>query len=180
MNYCVKKNTIRFFANRVMFDFFTWLQYNWGCDELPVQAPHLVQFLPHGHRDPDGLQTQSKGDAVMEAKKKWGQTQAYKEYEEKKYSKQEQDALATEMDKIMAEFALCMKKGEAPESIEAQGLVKLLQNYITEHYYHCTNQILAGLGQMYVADERFQRNIDKHADGTAAFICEAINIYCRK
>lgn len=50
----------------------------------------------------------------------------------------------------------------------------------SENYYLCTNQILAGLGQMYVADERFKSNIDKHADGTAEFICEAIEIYCRK
>ena len=59
-------------------------------------------------------------------------------------------------------------------------LVKILQNHITEHYYHCTNEILAGLGQMYVADVRFKANIDKHAEGTAAFICEAITVYCRK
>ena len=58
--------------------------------------------------------------------------------------------------------------------------MKMLQDHISENYYLCTNQILAGLGQMYVADERFKSNIDKHADGTAEFICEAIEIYCRK
>ena len=116
----------------------------------------------------------------QEAKEKWGKTRAYREYEEKNYSKQAQDALAEGMDGIMAEFALCMKKGEAPDSIQAQSLVKKLQNYISEYYYHCTNQILAGLGQMYVADGRFKNNIDKHADGTAVFICESITAYCRK
>lgn len=115
-----------------------------------------------------------------EAKQKWGKTQAYKEYEEKHYSKQAQNALVAEMDHIMAEFALCMKKGEAADSDEAQCLVKTLQDHITQNYYHCTDEILAGLGQMYVADERFKYNIDKHADGTAVFICEAIEIYCRK
>ena len=84
------------------------------------------------------------------------------------------------MDHIMAEFALCMKKSEPPDSEEAQNLVKMLQSHITENYYLCTNEILAGHGQMYVADERFKNNIDKHADGTAAFICEAITVYCRK
>ena len=48
----------------------------------------------------------------------------------------------------MKEFALCMGKDEGPDSSEAQDLVKKLQNYITENYYHCTNEILAGLGQM--------------------------------
>ena len=54
------------------------------------------------------------------------------------------------------------------------------KRYITENYYCCTKEILAGLGQMYVADERFKNNIDKHADGTAAFISEAIAVYCSK
>ena len=115
-----------------------------------------------------------------EAKEKWGQTQAYKEYEEKQYSQQKQDALAAGMDRMMASFAICMKKGEAPDSKEAQGLVEALQKYITENYYHCTKEILAGLGQMYVSDQRFKNNIDKHADGTATYICEAITVYCRK
>ena len=78
----------------------------------------------------------------------------------------------------MAEFTLCMKQGEAPDSAQAQSLVKMLQDYITAHYYHCTDQILAGLGRMYVADGRFKNNIDKHGNGTAAFICEAITTYC--
>ena len=80
----------------------------------------------------------------------------------------------------MAEFALCMRKDQSPDSIESQNLVKILQNHITENYYLCTDEILAGLGQMYVADERFTNNIDKHADGTAAFICKAIAVYCGK
>ena len=116
----------------------------------------------------------------QEAKEKWGQTPAFKEYEEKQLSEQKQNSLAAEMDRIMAKFAVCMRKGETPDSVQAQSLVKTLQNYITEHYYRCTTEILAGLGQMYVADERFKNNIDKHADGNAAFICEAIAVYCHK
>ena len=84
------------------------------------------------------------------------------------------------MDAIMGEFALCLKQGEKPDSAAVQALVQKLQSHITENFYRCTNEILAGLGQMYVADERFKNNIDKHADGTAAFICEAIRTYCGK
>ena len=118
----------------------------------------------------------------VEAQEKWGKTNAYKEHSErtKNYSKQKWNDLTEEMEHIMAEFASCMKKVKKPDSTEAQNLVKMLQNHITENYYLCTNEILAGLGQMYVADERFRNNIDKHADGTAEFICEAIEVYCRK
>ena len=117
-----------------------------------------------------------------EAKEKWGKTDAYKEHAErtKNYAKQKWNDLATGIDNIMAEFATCMRKGQTPDCAETQNLVKILQNHITENYYHCTNEILTGLGQMYVADERFRNNIDKHADGTAEFICEAIEVYCRK
>ena len=117
-----------------------------------------------------------------EAREKWGKTDAYKEHAEKTkgYSKQKWNDLAGGMDVIMGEFAVYMKQGKKPDSAEVQTLVKKLQNHITEHYYRCTDQILAGLGQMYVADERFKNNIDKHADGTAAFICEAIGTYCHK
>ena len=117
-----------------------------------------------------------------EAREKWGKTDAYKEHEEKtrNYSKQNWNDLTAGMDHIMAEFALCKNKGEQPDSTQAQSLVKKLQSHITENYYHCTREILAGLGQMYVADERFKSNIDQHAEGTAAFINEAVAIYCCK
>ena len=117
-----------------------------------------------------------------EAKEKWGNTDAYKEHAEKtkNYSKDKWNNVIGTMNDLMAEFALCMKNGVNPNSAEAQNLVKKLQEHITENYYNCTNQILAGLGQMYVADERFKNNIDKHADGTAAYICDAIQIYCQK
>ena len=115
-----------------------------------------------------------------EAREKWGKTDAYKEHAEKTkhYSKEKWNHLAEGMNDILAEFAVCMKKGEEPASAEAQNLVKMLKNHITENYYLCTNEILEGLGQMYVADERFKNNIDKHADGTAEFICKAIGVYC--
>ncbi len=117
-----------------------------------------------------------------EAQEKWGKTDVYKEHSEKtkNYSNRKWNDLAEGMDNIMAEFALCMTSGKKPDSAEAQDLVKMLQNHITENYYICTKEILAGLGQMYVADERFKNNIDKHADGTAEFIRDAIEVYCIK
>ena len=117
-----------------------------------------------------------------EAREKWGKTEAYQEHSQRtrNYSKEKWDDLAANMDRIMADFARCMQAGNTPDSPAAQQLVEMLQQHITQHYYHCTKEILAGLGQMYVADERFKNNIDKHADGTAAFICAAIGTYCRQ
>ena len=117
----------------------------------------------------------------QEVKEKWGETDAYKEHKEKTkdYGKEKWNNLSEKMNDIMAEFSVCMKNGEGPDSDNAQILVKMLQNHITENYYHCSNEILMGLGQMYIADERFKNNIDKNGEGTAEFISKAIEIYCR-
>jgi hypothetical protein len=80
------------------------------------------------------------------------------------------------MDSIMAEFAACMQSGAEASSAQAQALVKKLQEYITDNFYTCTDQILAGLGQMYVADERFKNNINKHGAGTAEYLSAAIAV----
>ena len=117
-----------------------------------------------------------------EAQERWGKTDAYKEHAQKTkgYGKDKWNNLAADMNVILGEFAICMKKGNTPDAEEAQALVKKLQNHITENYYTCTNEILFGLGQMYVADERFKNNIDKHGDGTAAYVSEAIACFCKK
>jgi hypothetical protein len=70
-----------------------------------------------------------------------------------------------------------MKTGEDSHSPAAQALVQKLQTYITNNYYTCTKEILAGLGQMYVTDERFKENIDKNGEGTAQFASSAITYY---
>ena len=116
-----------------------------------------------------------------EVKEKWGNTEAYKEYSEKSknYSQENFNALTDGMNDIMKEFSAFMNSGASPDSTDAQILVEKLQCYITENFYTCTNEILASLGQMYVADERFKNNIDKHSLGTAEFISKAIEYYCR-
>ena len=123
---------------------------------------------------------EKREEYAREAKEKWGNTEAYSEFEKKtgSFSTDDIRSLATGIDEVMAEFAECMKNGSAPDSAEAKGLVRKLQNYITETSYTCTDEILAGLGQMYTADERFIKNIDRHGEGTAQFISDAIDKYC--
>ncbi|MEE1138771.1 MAG: MerR family transcriptional regulator [Acutalibacteraceae bacterium] len=114
-----------------------------------------------------------------EAKQRWGGTDAYKESEQKTagYSDDKWADVNAGLNAVFADFAL-IKDSETPESEAAQTLVKRLQNYISGNFYTCTKEILAGLGQMYTADERFKANIDKNGKGTADFVSEAIKIYC--
>ena len=121
-------------------------------------------------------------DYKSEIRERFGNTEAYKEHAEKtaKYTEDKWQEVKNGLMSVIAKFAECMQNDNTADSDEAQALVKELQDYITENYYTCTNEILAGLGLMYVADERFKNNIDKHAVGTAEFISKAIKIYCSK
>ena len=117
-----------------------------------------------------------------EARSRWGDTDAYREHEQKtkNYTKEKWAEANDGMMAIFAEFAACKQSGVDASSNEAQALVAKLQAHITANYYTCTDEILAGLGKMYGADERFKKNIDKYGEGTAEFAAEAIAIYCRK
>ena len=117
-----------------------------------------------------------------EAQERWGSTAAYREYEEKtkNHTKEKWAEANKGMMAIFAEFAACKDSGASADSDEAQSLVAKLQAHITENYYTCTDEILAGLGKMYVADERFKKNIDKYSEGTAEFAADAIAVYCQE
>ena len=119
---------------------------------------------------------------LNEARFRWGATDVYREHEQKtkNYTKEKWSESNNGLMTIFAEFAACKQSGAEVDSNEAQALVAKLQTYITENYYTCTDEVLAGLGKMYVADERFKKNIDKYGEGTAEFTADATEVYCRK
>ena len=123
-----------------------------------------------------------KDNYSTEVRKRWGNTDAYREHEQrtKHYTKEKWAEANDGMMAIFAEFAACKESGLSADSDEAQALVAKLQAHITANYYTCTDEILAGLGKMYVADERFKKNIDKYGEGTAEFAAEGIRIYVEK
>lgn len=109
-----------------------------------------------------------------EAKQRWGNTDAYKQSaaKTKKYTKEDWKKINEESAKVFEDFAACMRGEEGSKSSDK--LVKLWQQHITKYYYDCTDEILLGLSEMYVQDERFKRNINKHGEGLAEFISESI------
>lgn len=131
----------------------------------------------------DNSAFEAKRDAyAAEAKGRWGASAAWQEHEmkTKNYTGEKWQTLSAEMAGIFADFAAAaMTQGLAPESDNAQALVKRLQDHISANYYTCTNEILAGLGQMYTADARFRASIDRHTVGTADYVSKAITHYCR-
>ena len=117
-----------------------------------------------------------------EARSRWGATDAYREHEQKtkNYTKEKWAEANDGLMAIFAEFAVCKNSGASADSAEAQAIVAKLQVHITANYYTCTDEILAGLGKMYVADERFKKNIDKYGEGTSEFTSEVIAVFCQE
>ena len=114
-----------------------------------------------------------------EAKARWGGTAAWGEYEEKQLRGRDHTAAAEAMMDIFARFGAL--RDAASDGAEAQKLVAELKEHISANFYTCTDEILASLGQMYTADERFAANIDKAGgDGTARFAARAIEVYCSR
>ena len=124
--------------------------------------------------------TTKMDEYTKKAKEQWEQTAEYKEYEEKT-SKQSPEAQKQALQNFMlifVEFGKMIDK--KPEDSNVQLKVKVLQDYITDHFYKCSNEILKGLGEMYASGGEFTENIDKAAgDGTAVFVAKAIDIYCK-
>ena len=123
-----------------------------------------------------------KNNYSTEVLERWSGTDVYHEHEQKtkNYTKEKWAEAHEGMMAIFAEFAACKKNGASADSTEVQALVAKLQAHITANYYTCTDEILAGLGQMYVADERFKKNIDKYGEGTTEFVAEGIRICVEK
>lgn len=116
-----------------------------------------------------------------EIKAKWGNTKAYQEYMQKDIARNG-GSYSKAANQLLTMFSeLGTLKHLNPDADEVQNKIAGLQQFITDNYYVCTNEILSGLGEMYVCDERFRNNIDKAGgDGTADFIRQAIVVYCSK
>lgn len=120
-------------------------------------------------------------DYIAKAREYWGDTAAFKEFEEKNADRtsEENAGINTELMKIFTQFG--GMKDMDPTSPKVQKQVKKLQDYITDKFYKCTNTILSSLGHAYSAEGEMNRNIDKAGGkGTGEFVDKAIQIYCSK
>lgn len=125
--------------------------------------------------------TRKIDEYAAEAKAAYGQTAEYKEFEEKSKNRtiREAQELNTRMMEIFTEFGAMRELPPDSEKVQAQ--VRKLQNFITEHFYTCSDEVLNGLGSMYAAGSEFTENINKAGgDGTAEFVFKAIQKHCNK
>lgn len=155
---------------------------------LELQYQHIGELITLAR------EIQSKGAATMnfeafdkseieqykaEAKAKWGKTQAYYDYAQKSATQTEEEQKEITKQLLGRFSELGTLRHLPPAAEEVQGKISALQEFITDNYYVCTDEILNGLGQMYAGDERFKKNIDRAGgDGTAEFVSQAISVYC--
>lgn len=167
---------------------------NFNIEEAISQQIELLemQYKHIGNLISFAREIQTKGVGVMkfevfnnheiekykeEVKERWGNSKEYKEYEERGVSPDKN--YAEDMMSIFAEFGKLINKD--PEDKDVQQIVCNLQKYITDNFYNCDKDMLINLGNMYVRDERFKKNIDcAGGEGTAEFVKKAIEIYCSR
>jgi len=110
-----------------------------------------------------------------EANQRWGDSEAYRESKRRtaRYGKAEWQAIKAEGDQITQAFVALLDRGAKPDGDEACALAERHRAYISKWFYACSPQIHRGLGELYIADERFTANIDQARPGLAQFMSEA-------
>ncbi|HMR01590.1 MAG TPA: MerR family transcriptional regulator [Candidatus Gracilibacteria bacterium] len=125
----------------------------------------------------DGLSTKKLEEYQEEAKLRWGKTDAWKQSQErlKNWSKDDMKRIQEEGKAILAKIADVMDKGPRDEGVQ-----KLVEEYLQHmnRFYDCSKMMFRNLGTMYSEDERFAAYYEKIAPGLAAFMTEAIHMYC--
>lgn len=141
-----------------------------------MKGETTMEFKPFDTGELDAMREQY----AEEAKARWGNTEAYRESARRaaKWTDADRARMEQRSNEIFSGFAALV--GADPADARVQILVERWKAFIGESYYDCTNEILAGLGQMYVADERFTKNLDRFGAGTAKLMSDAIAVYCAK
>jgi len=146
----------------------------------------LIALVDHALKGEDSMSIkefdmkkidQAREQYAEEAKARWGSTDAYKESEKRtsKYTKEDWARMSAKSEAILKGFAEL--RNTDPTSDAAQSLVRQWKEYLCESFYDCTDEILSGLGEMYVDDVRFTKNLDAYGEGTALFMRDAIRAY---
>ena len=170
-----------FDRNRALEQQITLLEMKKEHLENLISLAREIKTIGVNKLDFKAFNTQKMEEYARQARESWGQTPAYQEYERKSAgrSPEEERQLGIGLMRIFAEFGEIKDSDPADKAVQAQ--VEKLQQYISEHYYACSNEILSSLGQMYAGDNRFAENIDNAGgDGTAEFTHQAIEAYCGK
>ncbi|OEU86577.1 transcriptional regulator [Streptomyces abyssalis] len=126
------------------------------------------KFEVFGDHDPDQY--------AEESEQRWGGTEAYRESQRRvsSYTKEDWLRIKEEGEDWGRRFVAQMESGEGPESEAATDLAEEHRQQICRNFYECPYEIHTGLGEMYVADERFTAHYEAIKPGMAEYLRDAI------
>ena len=144
------------------------LEFMMEAQQMGIQLTPEERFEIFGDFNPD--------DYAEEAEQRWGGTDAYRESQRRtaSYTKDDWHRIKAETGQLYQRAAGLMRSGVAADSAAAMGLAEEHRGQISRWFYDCPYEIHRGLGEMYVADERFTATIDAAAPGLAAYLRDAI------
>jgi DNA-binding transcriptional MerR regulator len=121
----------------------------------------------------DGFDASEYEDEVRE---RWGHTKSYRESRRRtaEYGEQDWNTIRSEWDAILDDFVGMFEVGEVATGERARAVAERHRQHISKWFYPCSVQMHRGLGEMFVADERFARNYERRAPGLAVFVRDAI------
>ena len=126
------------------------------------------RFEVFGENDP------SQYDAEVE--QRWGETDAYRESRRRtsSYTKEDWLRIKAEGADVERRFAEALRSGVAADSEQAMDVAEEHRQHISRWFYDCPPEMHAGLGRMYVEDERFTAHYEQIAPGLAQYVSTAV------
>ena len=174
-------NSPQFDRNKALEQQITLLELKKEHLENLIDLARGIKMIGVKKLDFSVFDTKKLDEYAKQAKASYGQTEEYKEFEgkSKNWTKEDVANINMEFMGIFVEFGKMRDKKPADEAVQEQ--VKRLQDYITEHFYNCSTEVLSGLGKMYAGGGSMTENIDKAAGkGTGEFVERAIEVYCSR
>jgi DNA-binding transcriptional MerR regulator len=92
-------------------------------------------------------------------------------------SEQERKAIMQEQADIARDFGAARGAGLAADSDDVQAITARQYAWLGHSSGQVGKEYFTNLGEMYVADPRFTANYDKHGEGTAVLIRDAMRVY---
>jgi DNA-binding transcriptional MerR regulator len=136
--------------------------------QMGIQLTPEERFEVFGEHDP------AQYDAEVE--ERWGETDAYKESQRKTrgYTKEDWLRIKAEGEDVESRFAAALRDGVPADSSQAMDIAEQHRQQISRNFYDCPPEMHAGLGQMYVDDERFTAHYEQIAPGLAQYVSTAV------
>jgi hypothetical protein len=136
--------------------------------QMGIQLTPEERFEVFGENDP------AQYDA--EAEQRWGETDAYKESQRRasSYTKEDWLRIKAEGADVERRFAEALRSGVAADSEQAMDVAEEHRQHISRWFYDCPPEMHAGLGRMYVEDERFTAHYEQIAPGLAQYVSTAV------